>query len=97
MDKAYGQMPELLSEDPRETFRRHVWVAPFFEDDVRGLADLIGVDHVLFGSDFPHAEGLKRPLDFLKELEGFSEADVRRIMRDNARFITTPRPASKAA
>ena len=66
-------------------------------DDVRGLEDLIGVDHVLFGSDFPHAEGLKRPLDFLKELEGFSEAAVRRIMRDNARFITTPRPASKAA
>ncbi|MEE2678851.1 MAG: amidohydrolase family protein [Myxococcota bacterium] len=96
MEKAYGQMPELLAEDPRDTFRRHVWVAPFFEDDIRGLVDLIGADHVLFGSDFPHAEGLQRPLDFLKDLEGFSEGDVRRIMRDNARFITTPRPASEA-
>lgn len=93
MEKAYGQMPELLPEDPKETFRRHVWVAPFFEDDIRQLVELIGVDHVLFGSDFPHAEGLREPLDFVKDLEGFSDDQVRAIMRDNARSVATPRPA----
>ena len=67
-------------------------MAPYFEDDARELADLIGVDHVLFGSDYPHAEGLARPLDFLKELDGFSPDELRRIMRDNAEFIATPRP-----
>ncbi len=96
MKKTFGQMPRLFAEDPRETFRRHVWVAPFFEDDVRELARLIGVDHVLFGSDFPHAEGLRRPGDFRAELAGFSEAEVRAIMCDNPRAIATPRPASAA-
>jgi predicted TIM-barrel fold metal-dependent hydrolase len=93
LKKAHGQMGWAFAEPPIETFRRHVWVAPYFEDDARELADLIGVDHVLFGSDYPHAEGLARPLDFLKELEGFSRDELRRIMRDNAEFIATPRPA----
>jgi predicted TIM-barrel fold metal-dependent hydrolase len=92
LEKAYGQMRWAFAEPPLETFRRHVWVAPYFEDDARELADLIGVDHVLFGSDFPHAEGLARPLDFLKELDGFSEDELRRVMRDNAESLATPRP-----
>jgi predicted TIM-barrel fold metal-dependent hydrolase len=39
---------------------------------------------VLFGSDFPHAEGLADPLAFVRDLDGFSEAEVKLIMRDNA-------------
>jgi predicted TIM-barrel fold metal-dependent hydrolase len=38
----------------------------------------------MFGSDWPHGEGLESPLSFTEELQGFSEADVRKIMRDNA-------------
>ena len=37
-------------------------VAPYYEEDVRALADAIGVENVLLGSDFPHAEGLADPL-----------------------------------
>ncbi len=91
--KAYGQMPREFGEDPIETFRRHVWVAPFFEDDVRELADLIGIDRVLMGSDFPHAEGLPEPRSFVRELEGFSDDEIRRVMRDNARALVTLRPS----
>jgi len=68
---------------PSETFRQNVWVAPFFEDDVVGLAQCIGAGHVLNGSDYPHPEGLAWPVEFLEELEGLSDDDVRRIMRDN--------------
>jgi predicted TIM-barrel fold metal-dependent hydrolase len=68
---------------PTDLFRKNVWVAPFFEDDVVELAGLIGSDHVLNGSDYPHPEGLLWPIEFLEELEGLPEADVRRIMRDN--------------
>jgi len=68
---------------PSDTFRQNVWVAPFFEDDVVGLAKLIGVGHVLNGSDYPHPEGLAWPVEFVDELEGLPEPDVRRIMRDN--------------
>jgi hypothetical protein len=32
-------------------------VAPFYEDDMTVLKDVLGVDRLLFGSDWPHAEG----------------------------------------
>ncbi|GIU88559.1 MAG: hypothetical protein KatS3mg009_3074 [Acidimicrobiia bacterium] len=38
---------------------------------------------MLFGSDWPHGEGLAEPLQFLGELHGFDECEVRRIMHDN--------------
>jgi predicted TIM-barrel fold metal-dependent hydrolase len=89
--KVYGQIPHMFAEDPAETFRRHVWVAPFFEDDIKGLAEHIGVDHILMGSDWPHAEGLPDPTDYIHDLKGFDESDVRLIMHDNARALATPR------
>jgi predicted TIM-barrel fold metal-dependent hydrolase len=48
------------------------------------LADAIGVDKILFGSDWPHGEGLENPVSFTDELVGFSDADIRKVMRDNA-------------
>jgi predicted TIM-barrel fold metal-dependent hydrolase len=60
-----------------------VWVAPFYEDDIRGLADLIGVDHVLFGSDYPHPEGLADPATYVDQLAGVPEETVRKIMGGN--------------
>lgn len=87
MKKTWGQMNSFLPEDPRETFKRHVYVAPFFEDDVHELIDLIGVDRVLFGSDFPHAEGLADPLSYVTELAGLDASSVRMIMHDNGRSL----------
>jgi predicted TIM-barrel fold metal-dependent hydrolase len=73
---------------PSDTFRQNVWVAPFFEDDIVGLAKLIGAGHVLNGSDYPHPEGLLWPKEFADELDGLTDADVRLIMRDNfARLV----------
>jgi predicted TIM-barrel fold metal-dependent hydrolase len=92
LKKAERMNVRAFSEPPVEAFRRHVWVAPYYEEDVRALADAIGVDKVLLGSDFPHAEGLADPLSFADELAGFSPADVRRVMRDNGRSLVTPRP-----
>jgi predicted TIM-barrel fold metal-dependent hydrolase len=93
MERLWRQMPYAFAADPVETFRRHVWVNPFHEDDVKDLGDRLGADRLLLGSDFPHAEGLQRPLDFLDELAGFGPADVRRIMRDNALSLSERRPA----
>ncbi|HEY8523662.1 MAG TPA: amidohydrolase family protein [Acidimicrobiales bacterium] len=94
--KFYKQVPDAFAEDPIETFRRHVWVAPFYEDDIRGLADEIGVDHVLFGSDWPHAEGLAEPTAFVDDLRGFDDDEIRTIMRDNGRGLATPRVPAAA-
>jgi predicted TIM-barrel fold metal-dependent hydrolase len=82
--KQANQTPWVFAEDPLDTIRRHVWVTPYCEEDFHALAELIGTERILFGSDWPHGEGLAQPLDFVKELDGFDEASVRRIMRANA-------------
>jgi len=87
---AYGQMPREFAEDPVATFKRHVWVAPYYEDDIRELADRIGADRVLMGSDFPHAEGLADPVRFVDDLHGFSPEELRQVMHDNGRALVTP-------
>lgn len=81
-----------LSERPSEIFRRHVRVAPYPEDDVPKLVDqLDGDDRILvFGSDFPHPEGVVRPADFEKQLAPLPKDMQRRIMRENAESIFTP-------
>lgn len=82
----------MWPEDPRDTFRRHVWVSPFYEDDLADLAGLIGVDHVIFGSDWPHAEGLADPLSYICDLDdaGYSQADADKVMYDNAAALSVP-------
>src|SRR5262249_61688057 len=82
--KQSTQTPWLFDEDPADTIRRHVWITPYYEEDLRKLADSIGVARVLFGSDWPHGEGLARPMDFLKELHAFTDDEVRAVMRENA-------------
>lgn len=81
--KQANQTPWVFAEDPLDTIRKHVWVAPYFEEDLPALAELIGTERILFGSDWPHGEGLATPLEFEQELAGFEAAAVRRVMRDN--------------
>jgi predicted TIM-barrel fold metal-dependent hydrolase len=85
------QMPGYFAEDPAETFRRHVWINPFWEDDVGEVVDLVGDDRVIFGSDWPHIEALPEPTDYLSELRKFDAPTVRKIMRDNTLALTEPR------
>lgn len=56
----------------------------------RKLADLVGIDRILFGSDWPHGEGLAEPMNFMQELSDFSEPEVRKIMRDNCLELLGP-------
>jgi predicted TIM-barrel fold metal-dependent hydrolase len=68
---------------PSDLFREHVSIAPFPEDDIPGLARLLGAERVLFGSDWPHSEGLTEPGDFMERLPGLSDDDILKIMRLN--------------
>ena len=79
----YATHAYLFDEDPVEVFKRNVWVHPFHEDDPRELARAIGVDRVIFGSDYPHPEGLAYPPSYVKELHGFTRDEVARIMGGN--------------
>ena len=73
-----------LTERPSEIFRRHFLVAPYPEENVQRVISAVGIDPVVFGSDFPHGEGLAFPAEYANtQLAGMSDADVKRIMRDN--------------
>jgi len=73
---------------PSSVFRKHVSVTPFHEDDVEQLVDVVGVDAVTFGSDFPHAEGLASPVrEFLEDLNIADPASVEKIMRTNLKSL----------
>jgi predicted TIM-barrel fold metal-dependent hydrolase len=85
--KKANQMPHAFPDDPLDVLRNNVWVTPYYEEDLGALAALIGVDRILFGSDWPHGEGLAEPTQFTQELKGFSDADVRKVMRDNVRDL----------
>ncbi|MGB3894602.1 amidohydrolase family protein [Mycolicibacter sinensis] len=84
LKKAANSQPRYFAEDPVEQLRNNVWIAPYYEDDLPLLAETIGVDKILFGSDWPHGEGLEDPVAFTEELSAFSAGDIRKIMRDNA-------------
>jgi predicted TIM-barrel fold metal-dependent hydrolase len=79
----YKKMPQDFLEDPVAVFKRNIHVSPFWEEDLGALADLIGVDRVLFGSDYPHPEGLADPASYVDELEGLDEESIRKIMGGN--------------
>jgi predicted TIM-barrel fold metal-dependent hydrolase len=93
LHSAARKSPGYFTEHPADTFKRHVWVNPFFEDDLDEVVHYMGPDRVIFGSDWPHIEGLPRPLDYLVELKNLDAVDQRRVMRENALALTSPNPA----
>jgi predicted TIM-barrel fold metal-dependent hydrolase len=92
-------MPHAFDGDPVEQFKRQIYISPFHEDDLGELIDLIGADHVLFGSDFPHPEGLAEPTSYVDHLpSGLSEADMEQIMGGNlARIMKVDTEVGAAA
>jgi predicted TIM-barrel fold metal-dependent hydrolase len=88
----HRKIPGWFDDDPVELFRRHVWINPFWEDDIDEVVAHMGADRVLFGSDWPHIEGMPAPLDYLVEVKDLSPDARRRILHDNAAELTERRP-----
>lgn len=90
MDKMFRPNPMYeglggrLTAAPSELFHKHVYVSPFFEDDIPTLVAQLGPDRVLFGSDWPHPEAIDPPADFGLKLSGLDATAVRKIMRTNS-------------
>jgi predicted TIM-barrel fold metal-dependent hydrolase len=93
LKKSFGQSPKMYAEDPRDTFRRHVWVSPYYEDDLGALRDLVGASQIVMGSDWPHAEGLSDPIRYIDDLRRYDipDEECRLIMRENAAGLIRPR------
>ena len=83
LDLGWSQLPQYYEERPSETFKKNFWMHPFHEEDPRDLVKLLGADHVIFGSDYPHVEGLADPVSYVDEIADLPEDDIRKIMGGN--------------
>jgi len=84
---AYGKSPQNFKSDPVQQFIDHVWVMPFYEDDLSELTKVFPVERLIYGSDWPHPEGLADPQDYIADLAQFTAAEQKLIMRDNLRTL----------
>ena len=80
---AYKKAPESFLGNPVEEIKNRIHVSPFPEEGVKDVIDLIGVDRVLFGSDYPHPEGLSQPTHYANVLEHLPQEDQAKIMGGN--------------
>ncbi len=85
---SYGKTPQLFGRDPVESFREHVWVAPFYEDDIRVTRDAVGAERILLGSDWPHPEGLSVPRAWLPDFARLDPTEQRLALRDNLKALS---------
>jgi predicted TIM-barrel fold metal-dependent hydrolase len=77
-----------LEMRPSDYFKQHCFVAPFPEENVDRVAEAVGLDPIVFGSDFPHGEGLPEPQMYLGQLKNLSDDQKKAVMRGNlARFL----------
>jgi predicted TIM-barrel fold metal-dependent hydrolase len=100
LESIYKKMPQEFAEDPIVALRRNLYLSPFWEEDFTALSELLGKEHILFGSDWPHPEGLAKPRTFIDDLvaKGIPDDDIRGYMGENlARLMNVglaSRPAS---
>jgi predicted TIM-barrel fold metal-dependent hydrolase len=98
LKQVYAVSPDSFDEDPLITMKRSIYVHPFHEEDVLGLVETAGADSVVFGSDYPHPEGMFDPVTWVDELETLPEADQAAIMGGNlARLMGITAPTKVVA
>jgi predicted TIM-barrel fold metal-dependent hydrolase len=66
-----------------QQLKDYIHISPFWEENLSDVSELIGEDRVLFGSDFPHPEGLAEPRSYMEALTGASPERVAKIMGGN--------------
>jgi predicted TIM-barrel fold metal-dependent hydrolase len=94
LSDVYKKHPQGFSEHPVDAIKRNLYISPFWEEDLGALAELVGEDHVLFGSDYPHPEGLADPASYVDQLAGLPEETIAKIMGGNlARLMKVGVPA----
>ncbi|MCX4092100.1 amidohydrolase family protein [Nocardia sp. alder85J] len=82
-ESVWKKMPQEFSEHPVEAFKRCTYITPFWEDNFVDIARQMGTDRVVFGSDWPHPEGMSDPISFVDELTGLSDPEKAKIMGGN--------------
>jgi aminocarboxymuconate-semialdehyde decarboxylase len=86
--EAYAECREHIARPPTEYFRRTYLDTVNFQPRALRLAlDLMGADHIVLGTDFPHEVGnVRRALDTVRGL-GLDAAAGDRILGGNAEAL----------
>ncbi|MBP2329521.1 putative TIM-barrel fold metal-dependent hydrolase [Kibdelosporangium banguiense] len=78
----------FIVDDPlAEIIKRHLYLVPDPYEEPHTALEAVGEDNVLFGSDFPHPEGLAQPRLYLDRLTDMPEEVAIKIMGLNARDL----------
>jgi predicted TIM-barrel fold metal-dependent hydrolase len=84
LEDVYKKAPEGFGmQDPVAAIKKSIHVSPFWEEDFSKLTALIGAERVLFGSDYPHPEGLAEPTTYIKHVEHLPLEDQKLVMGGN--------------
>jgi predicted TIM-barrel fold metal-dependent hydrolase len=77
-----------VTDRASDVFRAHVRVNPYPEENFEKILECLAPEHLLFGSDWPHPEGIPEPRRFPEFLPpSTSDAAIRLMMRDNSRKL----------
>ena len=60
---------------------------------MRNLIDLVGVDRIVAGTDFPQGMSVKQPVDFVESIPGLSHREREMILCDNPAKLLQIEPA----
>jgi predicted TIM-barrel fold metal-dependent hydrolase len=74
---------DRLPARPSSLFKERCVIAPFPEENITKAIETLGTDCLIFGSDFPHSEGIPDPMQYISQLKNLDDHTVRKIMRDN--------------
>lgn len=88
MDKAHrsgkgSKLSPRLPDWPSKVLAQHLYVTPFHEESVVELSEVLPFDHIILGSDYPHAEGLPHPRNYATRLEPLGAEATKAIMGEN--------------
>ena len=77
-----------VQDKASDIFSEHILVNPYPEDDHGPILEMLPPENVIFGSDWPHPEGIASPRDYPDYMPADTSATaIRKIMRDNARAL----------
>jgi len=84
----YDTMPTELSHHikmkPSDYFKRQCWIGfEFGEPCLREVANCVGIEKMLFGSDFPHPDHSQFDIEALQEESDFSIEELELILQNN--------------
>jgi predicted TIM-barrel fold metal-dependent hydrolase len=86
----FHQAAERLTMSPSERFRTNCWIgASIMRPQEMALRGEIGVDRIMWGSDYPHTEGVfpHATLSMRLLLAELSEAEARLVLSENAASV----------